>query len=167
MKKMPIFAAVGILTALVAVLSGVLVMGVAAAPPGAKNFVAPLDGRHTIPPVDTRGTGLAKFHIDKAGVLHQRLTVANMEDIFVVHIHCAALGTNGQVGIIQFFEFPAVTKNGVLFQNEVPAPTGGCGWTTMEHVIAGLRSGDTYVNVHTTAYQNEEIRGQVRVAGPK
>jgi hypothetical protein len=37
----------------------------------------------------------------------------------------------------------------------------------LEDLLEAMRSGNTYVNVHTSQYPGGEIRGQIRPAGPK
>jgi hypothetical protein len=65
--------------------------------------------------------------------------------------------------------------NGVLAQgaltnaNTIPRPDSAqCpgGVANFDELIAKIRSGEAYVNVHTLANPGGEIRGQIRTAGP-
>lgn len=128
------------------------------------NFHAHLSGDQEVDAVDTHATGQALFKLGKSGdEMRFKLIVANIEDVVAAHIHCAAAGENGPVGVTLFGGGP-VSVNGILSQGTIdgPDPGNGCGWTSLEEVVAALESGDTYVNVHTVANPGGEIRGQVR-----
>jgi CHRD domain len=158
----------------------VLAGGAAAAPPAAKNFVSPMSGDEEVPPVDTNATGNAVYKLDEAaGELHFRLIVANIENVTQAHIHCGARGVNGPVVVFLFPDAPppdpGVTVNGILAQGTrtnadvIPRPDSPeCpgGVSNLEDVIAKMRSGDAYTNVHTVVNPGGEIRGQIRGAGP-
>lgn len=136
-------------------------VGVVAAQPS--NFRAHLVGAEENPPVDTTATGQAVFQFDASGSsLHYILIVANIEEVFASHIHCGPVGQNGPVGVT-LFGGSTVTVNGILAQGTITTPNPGnaCGWTDLADVAAALESGDTYVNVHTTANTGGEIRGQI------
>ena len=167
---------------LLAVLLVLVMAGAAlATPPDSKNFVSPLSGGEEVPPRDTNARGNAIFQVSKDGsALHYKLIVANIENVFAAHIHCGAPGVNGPVGVTLFMGSPASGRvDGILAQGTVtaPDPGNGCGWTTLDQVLAAMRSGNTYTNVHTNDgmdppntgpgdFPGGEIRGQIREAGP-
>jgi hypothetical protein len=150
----------------------------AAAPaPLLRNFVAPMSGDQEVPPRDTNASGNAVFHLRGDGTaLDYKLIVANIENVFAAHIHCGAAGVNGPVGVTLFMGSPASGPvNGIIARGTITAPDPGnaCGWSDFEDVLAAMRSGDTYVNVHTNDgvdppntgpgdFPGGEIRGQIR-----
>ncbi len=138
------------------------VVGTVTAQP--KNFRARLSGGQEVDPVATKATGVAVFQLAADGnSMFYGLIVANIDDVFAAHIHCAPAGQNGSVGV-GLFGGSTVTVNGLLASGTITAPSSGnaCGWTTVADIAAAMASGDAYVNVHTAANPGGEIRGQVR-----
>lgn len=124
-------------------------------------FVAHLNSENEVPPLDLEGQGQAI--VDASGdELEVMLIVANLENIFAAHIHCAPEGVNGPVGLTLFSAGP-VSDSGVLVDESFTGPDvgNGCEWTTLEDVVAAIRDGNTYVNVHTDANLSGAIRGQI------
>ncbi len=145
--------------------------------PNLMNFVAPLSGSEEVPARDTNARGNAVFHLRADGTeLSYKLIVANIENVFAAHIHCGAAGVNGPVGVTLFMGSPASGRvDGVIARGTITAPDPGnaCGWSDFEEVLSAMRSGDTYVNVHTNDgvaptntgpgdFPGGEIRGQIR-----
>jgi len=132
---------------------------------GVENFVAPLSGDEVVPSVDTDAQGLAKFKLNKAGdALSFKLNVANIEDVVGAHIHNAPAGENGGIVVFLFGEpfTDAVTVNGTLVQGTITASdVVGSIAGDFEALIDLMKSGDTYVQVHTVANLPGEIRGQI------
>jgi hypothetical protein len=153
------------------VLSGIAI----AQPPDAKNFITHLSGDEEVPPVDTLAQGQAIFHLSDSELLY-KLIVANIEGVTQAHIHCGAEGVNGPVVVFLFGLNPGgVDANGVLAQGAltnadiIPRPdSAACpgGVANFDQLIAKMRSGETYANVHTSTNPGGEIRGQIRTAGP-
>ena len=131
---------------------------------GNRNFRTHLSGDEEVPPVDTDAQGQAKFQVNRVGdALQYRLIVANIDDVVASHIHCASEGENGPVGVTLFGGGPT-SDPGTLAEGTItePDPGNACGWSDLDDVLAAMRSGDTYVNVHTLANPPGEIRGQIR-----
>lgn len=143
----------------------------------ARNFAAPLNGDQEVPPRDTNATGVATFKFSKDGTeLDYKLNVANIENVFAAHVHCAAEGVNGPVGVTLYMGSPGSGRfNGGLARATITAPDSGngCGWVTLADVRAAMQSGNTYVNVHTNDgvappntgpgdFPGGEIRGQIK-----
>ena len=141
--------------------------GVAAGRPGNggnRNFRTHLSGDEEVPPVDTDAQGQAKFQLNRAGdALQYKLIVANIDDVVASHIHCAPAGENGPVGVTLFTGGPT-SAPGTLAEGTITEPDAGnaCGWGTLDDVVAAMRDGDAYVNVHTVEHGAGEIRGQIR-----
>jgi hypothetical protein len=132
-----------------------------------RNFRTHLSGDEEVPPVQTNAQGQVKFQLNKAGdELSYKLIVANIENVFAAHIHCAPAGLNGPIGVTLFGPVaPGGGRvNGILAQGDITAPDAGnaCGWTDLDAVVAAMQSGNAYVNVHTNpGVPSGEIRGQI------
>ena len=127
-------------------------------------FKATLKGSGEVPPITTKAVGNAVFSLNKSETkLSFILTLSNIKNVTAVHVHCAPLGENGPVGVTLFSGGPTAKK---YFQGTITTPDAGngCGWTDLASVVTAMRSGDTYVNVHTTTYPSGEIRGQIKEA---
>jgi hypothetical protein len=154
------------------------VTNTASAQPQARFFFAHLSGDEELPvPRETDARGLA-LYLSNRGETEIKFTilVARIENVVMAHIHCGADDMNGPVGVT-LFHAPAGggPVNGILASGEITKPDDGnlCGWTTLEQVIAAMRSGNTYTNVHTNDgiappntgpgdFPAGEIRGQNR-----
>ncbi len=135
------------------------------------NFRAHLSGDQEVPPAETNATGQAIFQLSKDGMsLSYKLIVANIENVRMAHIHLAPAGVNG--GVVAWL-YPSSAPpvliegkvNGVLAEGVITeadvvgalAPED----EPFKALIAAIKAGNTYVNVHTTAYGGGEIRGQI------
>jgi hypothetical protein len=139
--------------------------------PTTRHFVAPLSGHQEVPPVATKARGVATFRLSRDGsTLTYRINVARLDDVTMAHIHLAPAGQNGPVVA---WLYPADgpppqlipgRTNGRLVRGTLTAEdlTGPLAGATMADLLAAMRAGDTYVNVHTTTYPAGEIRGQIR-----
>lgn len=160
--------------AMAALLALLVALPATAAPPGGqRNFTAPLKGSQEVPAVDTNGTGVAILKLNKAGdALSFKLNVANIDNVTQAHIHCGAKGVNGPVVAFLFgFADPAVNVNGTLSQGVITdaqvidlPDSAACpgGVSNFDDLIAHMREGNAYVNVHTVANPGGEIRGQIK-----
>ena len=166
----------------VVVLSSLLAVSTAfAVPPDSKNFVAPLSGGEEVPARDTNARGNTIFQLNPEGTeLSYKLIVANIENVFGAHIHCGAEGVAAPVGVTLFAgPVGGGRVDGILAQGVITAPNAGnaCGWADLAAVVAALRTGEAYVNVHTNDgvglpdtgpgdFPGGEIRGQIEEGGP-
>jgi hypothetical protein len=136
-----------------------------------RNFRSHLSGDQEVPAVDTKAQGQAIYKLNKAGdAIDYKLIVANIEGVTQAHIHCGAAGVNGPVVAFLFGPGPGVAVNGILAQGTLTAadviprpdsPECPGGVANFEELIAKMRSGDTYTNVHTIANPGGEVRGQI------
>jgi CHRD domain len=136
-------------------------------------FKSPLKGEEETPPVATNAAGVATYTIseDETSITY-RLIVANIDGVTQAHIHCGAPDVAGPVVVFLFgFNAAGVTENGILAEatvtaaNLIPrASSAQCpgGIATFAELIAKIRSGEAYTNVHTLAFPLGEIRGQIR-----
>jgi hypothetical protein len=134
-----------------------------------RNFRTHATGAEEVPARDTQAQGQAIFQLSKDGTeLSYRLIVANIENVTQAHIHRGAFGANGPIAVWLYPPAPplqlipgrsdGVLGEGVIRDANVIAgviPGGIVG------LMAHLRAGNTYVNVHTTLYPGGEIRGQI------
>lgn len=112
-------------------------------------FVATLSGSEETPPVTSSATGIGLVVVDPA----TRVMVAGVKTTGIVgtvaHIHEAPPGTPGPI------VFPLTET-----------PSGSGVWTTKatltEAQFNTLKAGNYYFNVHSTAFPNGEIRGQIK-----
>jgi hypothetical protein len=141
---------------------------------GARNFRAHLSGEEEVPPVDSKSRGVAIFKGVDSQELEFQLVVANISNVTQAHIHCGSAGVNGPV-VVFLYDDQAAFRNHLLIRevltelDVIPTPPSTeCpnGVADFADLIAKMRSGETYVNVHTEANPGGEIRGQIVPMGP-
>jgi hypothetical protein len=96
------------------------------------------------------------------------VTVSNMVGVTQSHIHIGPPGVNGPIVVFLFGLVPGgVDATGLLAKgsftqaNLIPRPAIGFGGTLAE-LLAAMRAGHAYANVHTLAHPGGEIRAQIR-----
>jgi len=106
-----------------------------------------LSGDQEVPPVQTSASGTGKFTIKENMSLSGSVKTEDMQGT-AAHIHRAPPGANGGVEI-------TLTQRG---DDEWVVPSG----TTLTGTqMKALSDGELYVNVHSDAYAEGEIRGQL------
>jgi len=157
---------------LIAAWTGVLMVAasagvVAAVQPGGQFHAAPLEAEQEVqtPAVVSNATGMAQFRLSDDGQsVEYRLNVANIDEVVVAHIHIGAPGSNGPPVVFLFGpvsptdRVQGVLASGVFTAAELVGPLAG---QPLSALIDAMEAGNAYVNVHTSAYPNGEIRGQV------
>jgi hypothetical protein len=134
-----------------------------------KNFRAHLSGDQEVHEVVSNATGQAIFQLSKDGTeLSYKLIVANIDNVTMAHIHVGAVGTNGPARVWLYPSVPPMmlipgTTNGVLAEGVITASSlmGPLAGQPLSVLTGLMQAGNTYVNVHTTAYPPGEIRGQI------
>jgi CHRD domain len=141
-------------------------------------ITAQLISFNQVPAVLAQSSGSFTAEINSDGTISFSLTYANMSSSVVqAHIHFGASKTNG--GVMVFLcggpkpecpasgtvtgtlaaadvsVLPAANPDSVIPQGVQPGDFAG--------MLSAIRSGNSYVNVHTTNFPNGEIRGQVHV----
>ena len=153
------------------------------------NFNSPLEGSQEAPvPRDTQARGNAVYQLSADGTaLEYRLMVANIDNVFMAHIH---RGPAGSAGPIVVWLYPSTTPNepapkgggpinGVIAEGTITAADliGPLAGQPLSALVALLRTGGAYTNVHTDDgdlvlnegpgdFPGGEIRGQIRENGP-
>lgn len=136
-------------------------------------FFAHLTGGQEVPAVETRAHGAALLALDRdESRLGYVVLVARLEGATMAHIHCGSPGVNGPV--VAFLFGPVVegvSGSGLLAKGVVDAgdviaapdsPACPGGIANFADLVAKLRDGGAYVNVHTLANPTGEIRGTVQ-----
>jgi hypothetical protein len=138
-----------------------------------------LSGKEEVPVRDTNAQGQAIFQVSRDAVsVSFRLIASNIENILQAHIHCGAAGVNGPI-LVWLYPAPpsppmvtlipgrhdGVLSTGTFDTSHVIArpDSAACpgGVASLEDVLAKVRAGQAYVNVHTTQFPPGEIRGQI------
>ena len=130
-------------------------------PPDTQTLSADLTGAAERPtPVVTNATGDAEFVISTSGsttTITYTVTVSGLSGpITAAHIHGPA---NASVAAAVIVPLSAVTGSGTSFTGSFT--TTGNATIDMATLVTHMLAGNTYINVHTAANPNGEIRGQI------
>jgi aldose sugar dehydrogenase len=137
---------------------------------GGNRFIAALNGRQEVPPVETRGAAFARFEFNDDGTVEFSLrAVRSIEQVTMAHIHLGARGQNGPIVAFLFesstprdFARGELIASGTLSDSNVIARAGFV--PAISNLVERMRQGRAYANVHTTAHPAGEVRGQIVVA---
>lgn len=134
-----------------------------------KNLRTHLTGDEEVPPNDSRAQGQAIFQVNGDGTaVRYKLIVANIQNVTQAHIHVGPAGGTGGIVAWLYPSAPPLQlipgrSQGVLGQGVITDAdvVGGLAGTGVAGLLAEIRAGNTYVNVHTNQVPAGEIRGQI------
>ena len=166
---------VRIVSALVALLVLVSVGSLQALAGGGRKSSATLTGYEETPTVSVAGVGSLSAELSKDGTsISYTLAYSGLTGpALFAHIHLGMPAIAGGViaflcdtdsGTAQIPDCPGAggTVSGSVEAADVIGPAGqGITAGEFEELVAAMRFGATYANVHTTAFPNGEIRGQI------
>jgi len=129
-------------------------------------FTAKITGQQSVPAVKTKARGEAMFNLSKDGKeLSDKLAAHDIANVTAAHIH---LGRKGESGppLAGLFAGPEKkgTFSGILAEGKISDKEllGNLAGKSLGDLVKLIREGKTYVNVHTVAHPDGEIRGQIR-----
>lgn len=154
------------------------------------NFGTPLSAAEEVMPAGVVNNSLARgtaiFQLNEAGdTLTYQLIVANIENVFMAHIHRGPAGANGGIVVWLYPSTAAVQGpagqgriDGVIAEGTITAGNlvGSLAGQPLGALLAEIRTANTYVNVHTNDglaptntgpgdFPGGEIRGQAEARG--
>jgi hypothetical protein len=133
-----------------------------------QQFTAKLSGKNEVPPVTTPANGIATFTVSPDGTsLQYVLSVSDITGVMGAHLHAGPSTQNGPA-IAGLFNptmagHPTGKVHGPLSKGIIRASnlTGPLAGKELSDLILLIKTGNTYVNVHTTQNRGGEIRGQL------
>ena len=133
----------------IALAIGTLIVGILTAGlTFAADMKVKLTGDQEVPPVQTQASGSGSITVNDDKSVGGSVTTKGIKAM-AAHIHEAPMGKNGPVAI------PLEKKS----DNEFVVPAGA---KLTEAQYKALKAGDLYVNVHSDAHKDGEIRAQLK-----
>jgi hypothetical protein len=129
------------------------------------SFHAKLTPKEETKKPDSKASGKAEFKLSKDGkTLTYKIQVKNIMDANAAHIHMAKKGSDGPPVAGLFSGEKKGKFSGVLTEGTIEDKDliGGLQGKTVGDLVGMFKSGDAYVNVHTSANPDGEIRGQIK-----
>ncbi|HJR85328.1 MAG TPA: CHRD domain-containing protein [Nitrososphaeraceae archaeon] len=128
-----------------------------------QKFIAELTGKEEVPPNESPSSGFAWVKTTNDEIRY-KVNVTDMDKVNAAHIHLAEAGKNGPVALTLFMGGPTEQVNGTVGEANVTASNmeGPMKGKDVTDLVAAIKNGTMYVNVHTTDFPNGEIRGQLK-----
>jgi len=130
-----------------------------------QDYDANLTGSMQVPPVTTNATGLAELELNDDGdEISYDIQVEDIEGATQAHIHQGSEGENGDVVVSLFNSSePTDVNDGTLEDGDFTSEdfVGPLQGQNMSALVELMDNGQAYVNVHTEANPDGEIRGTI------
>ena len=167
------------------IVSSVLLSGAISAVALAQGFAAikeALTGYEEVPSVSTSAGAEFRAHISKDNSIDWELSYSALEGaVQQSHIHVGQSGVNGGISVFLCTNLgngpagtqpcpagPATISGTILAADVSPnipataaARTQGVNTGEIEELLAAMRAGATYVNIHSTLWPGGEVRSQI------
>jgi CHRD domain len=132
-----------------------------------ERFMVQLSGTNEVPARGTGANGAIGLNV-RGTRIDYSIEVHQIGNITGAHLHSGAAGVNGPIRIAlfpgpgsNFTANPLSPGDGQLYEGSFEA-TDVVG-ISFDDLVAGMRAGTIYGNVHTTQFPGGEMRGQVQV----
>lgn len=129
-----------------------------------QKFTASLSGDQEVPPVSSTAKGWAWFKPMGDSVWY-KVNATGIDKVTMAHIHGGKAGENGDpIAMLQTQSSGPI--NGTLAQGNISESDlmASLAGKSISDLLSKMQSGESYVNVHTEANPNGEIRGQISMA---
>jgi len=133
-----------------------------------EQFVARLSGANEVPARGTGANGVVGLNVNGNRVDYS-IEVHGISAITGAHLHTGAAGANGPIRIAlfpgpgsNFTTNPLSPGDGLLYEGSFEA--SDVVGISFQDLLAGMRAGTVYANVHTSQFPGGEMRGQVQAA---
>ncbi len=146
-----------------------------------RNFGTHLNGAGEVPVRLTNAQGEARFKLAEDGQsLHYKLNIANIENVFMAHLHLGPASGTGPIVVWLYPSQPPAQPlpgrtQGTLAEGDITAANlvGPLAGQPLSALLAAIAAGNVYVNVHTNDFVDPpnsgpgdfpggEIRGQLQ-----
>ena len=108
-----------------------------------------LTGKQQVPANMSAQMASATVELDETlGLMRASVDVSNVEGVQAIHIHDGDIGRNGEVA----FEFTEGSTAGTYTLDETDVSS---------ELMTDLLEGEWYINVHTSQFEDGELRGQI------
>jgi hypothetical protein len=123
-----------------------------------ETYSATLSGAKEVPQVNTIGSGTVRFTVKNDSTIVFDLSLTGVPHVTGAHIHLGTPGTVGDpVATLVKGGDPGGKARGTITTRDLHG-------ATMSQLIAAMKSGGAYVNVHTTMHPDGEVRGEIQPA---
>jgi CHRD domain-containing protein len=142
---------------------------------GTNNVKDRLESYQEVPAISSNASGNFEARIDDAGNIVWALSYENLTgSVTQAHIHFGQTGVNGGISIwfcsnlpsppagVGPCPTPSGSLSGTATAANVLGPSGqGISTGDFAEIVAAIRAGKAYANVHSTTYPGGEIRAQL------
>jgi hypothetical protein len=129
--------------------------------PDKQSFHANLTGSAEVPPVMTAAQGTAEFTLT-GDTMTYSITAQGLTGVEAAHLHLGVKGKNGAPAVTLYKGPKTDVASGELTHGSFTAVD--LHGVTLQTLIGDMKKGAAYVNVHTSAHPNGELRGQIVAA---
>jgi hypothetical protein len=132
-----------------------------------QQFKAKLKGKNEVPPVTTTAEGKVKLKVKESNIKY-KLNITGITDATMAHIHQGKSSENGEPVVDLLTDGnKQKTSNGLFINGSIvdSSLVGPLKGKTISDLVSSLNDGNNYVNVHTQAHPDGEIRGQLELSG--
>lgn len=129
------------------------------------SFKAKLSPKEEVVTTKSKASGKAEFKVSKDGkTLTYKLLVKNLKDASAAHIHKGKKGENGPPVVALYSGGKKGTFNGTLAEGSITEKDllGEFQGKPLDDLLILIKGDGAYVNVHTGAYPDGEMRGQIK-----
>jgi hypothetical protein len=131
--------------------------------PGTEKFTVTLNGGNEVPVVSTSATGSATFTLVGDTAIAYTITLNNINQVIMAHIHSGDAGVASGPLLVSFFTDTAgvTPPNGVFVTGRFNASNIVLGGVSLDSIRKLARLQHAYVQVHTKGNPLGEVRGQL------
>jgi hypothetical protein len=134
-----------------------------------REFRAVLTSYHHAVPIETPARGEVIFRLSEGGSeLRYKITIKNVENVIMAHIHLGSW-EHIETPVVWLYpsspppklipgKFDGVPAEGIITAENLRGPLRG---KSLADLVAEMRAGNAYVNLHTR-YHHFELRGRIR-----